>query len=290
MVHTCPRCGYNTKYKNDMKKHLMIDKICNTILSDDNLVDYKKKIFRVKDRQYCCEYCEKEFSSKLGWKKHEMKCKELTSEKGKIEDLEKKIHELENMFTNMKSSVVNNNTNNNTINIQVNNNNVVTPPLREFGKENMMALNKQLIGDLFLDLNIPDLLKALHCDPEFPENHNIRIKSVKRKAIEIYRGNKWDIVSYLKGLNEYILQGHQIFKEYYNKNKDTVKDEMTSQELTETLTKLKEIEELKADVVKVFYNDLALMLESLRTIDPNKNHHLEISDSDTNSDIESSIT
>jgi hypothetical protein len=36
--------------------------------------------------------------------------------------------------------------------------------------------------------------------------------------MEIFRNNKWDIVTFTNGLTELLLQGHKIFKDYYKKN------------------------------------------------------------------------
>jgi hypothetical protein len=33
--------------------------------------------------------------------------------------------------------------------------------------------------------------------------------------MEIFRDNKWDIVTFTNGLTELLLQGHKIFKDYY---------------------------------------------------------------------------
>jgi hypothetical protein len=218
-----------------------------------------------------CEHCNKYFNSSQGKYQHKKICKKKKSNDEiaiKIDEMSKQLNILKTKaYTNNSKTInsnnnINNTNNNNTYNIQIN--------LRPFGSENMMPLDSETIGDLFLNLDIPELLKTLHCNPDYPENHNIRIKSIKRKAIEIYRGNKWDVVTYVNGLSEYLKQGRQIFFEYYRTNKNTVKDEMTSEELEDILKTLREIDSIEKEVfnkvLKRYYNDLALMLESIRTI------------------------
>jgi uncharacterized C2H2 Zn-finger protein len=263
-LHECPRCGYGCSLKADFKKHLNKKKLCKPTIADVSLDDIKEKYNKQKDPTHTCEYCNKGFTSKSGYHYHLISCSQQNSLCVLKAEMETRIQNLEKAI-NDKITTNKSNTYTNNINIQVNNN----IQLREFGKENMSALDVQLIGDLFLNLNIPELLQTLHCNPAYPENHNIRIKSVKRKAIEIFRGNKWDIVSYVNGLNEYILQGQKIFRDYYNKHKDTVKDEMTKEELENIKDTMIRIENLESKVLKTFHNDLALMLESLRTIPKN---------------------
>lgn len=266
----CKRCGYETGLKTNLKTHLKRKNICKVSEegSDIDRTDLLKELdgSKEKDKVYECEYCKKKYSFMSGKSRHYQICKESFEKLG-IEYTKALEHKLQEMSKVVYGNTTTTNNNNNNINIQINNN---VPQLRPFGKENMTPLDIQTIGDLFLNLNIPELLKTLHCNPDYPENHNIRIKSVKRRAIEIFRGDKWDIVTYVKGLNEYLLQGHEIFTEYYHNHKDTIKDEMTAKEIEDVLEKLREIGDLNTHVVKDFHDDLALMLESIRTIEKNE--------------------
>jgi predicted glycosyltransferase involved in capsule biosynthesis len=42
---------------------------------------------------------------------------------------------------------------------------------------------------------IPRLIKHIHCNPDIPENHNIRIsnRNKNNKYLEVYRNNHWEI-------------------------------------------------------------------------------------------------
>lgn len=263
--HLCPRCGYSSAHTSDFKKHLNKKKLCNPKISDIDLKDIIEKYNKKKDGKYQCEHCKKTFVSTSGLYYHKNVCKnaELNTLNARVLSLELENEKIKEH--NIHQNIINNNNNNNTYNIQINNRLGPLP----FGQENMEPLDKKTIGDLFLYLRIPELLQTLHCNPQYPENHNIRIKSVKRKAIEIFRGDKWDIVSYVNGLNEYLLRGQQIFKEYYDKNKDAVKEEMTKDELEQIKKTMEDIENLEINVLKKFHNDLAFMLETMRD-SPNK--------------------
>jgi multidrug efflux pump subunit AcrB len=160
------------------------------------------------------------------------------------------------------------NTNNNTTNNTTNNTHTLTNinvKLKNFGWENMKALPESLVSTLFMDLRFRELLANLHCDPNFPENQNVRIKSVKRNTMEIYRNNKWDIVSFTTGLQDLLLQGHKIFIDYYKKDRKRILEEdMDEGDLRDILYQLKKIEELNKSEIKPFIEDLQLMLEEYR--------------------------
>jgi hypothetical protein len=129
----------------------------------------------------------------------------------------------------------------------------------------MTTLPESLISTLFMDLRFRELLANLHCDPNYPENQNIRLKSIKRNTMEIFRNNKWDIMTFTKGLTELLLQGHKIFKDYYKKDKDRILEEdMSESEINEVLNQLDQIEKLSKDELKPLLIDLQMMLEEYR--------------------------
>jgi tRNA G18 (ribose-2'-O)-methylase SpoU len=83
--------------------------------------------------------------------------------------------------------------------------------------------------------------------------------------MEIFRNNKWDIVTFTNGLTELLLQGHKIFKEYYKKDKDRILEEdMNEAEIKDILYQLDEIEKLSKDELKPLLIDLQMMLEEYR--------------------------
>jgi hypothetical protein len=178
-----------------------------------------------------------------------------------IEELKDICKDLQDKLNQVQSFTINN------INT-INNNIVVTAglnkDLKNFGFENMDALPVSLVRDLFMDLKFRDLLENLHCDPDYPENHNIRIKSIKRNVMEVYRNDKWDIVSFVNGLNELLLQGHRIFKHFYKKNKEVVLEDMSEQELSEILCNLDDIENMNKSALKPLHEELQFMLESFK--------------------------
>lgn len=250
--YCCKRCGYASPIKGNLVAHLKRKNACDSKHED---IDRNTLIAELKpQKSFRCTKCSREFSSRQNKWRHEQECKDAM-----IDQLLKKVDDLEKRVS---VGCVTNNTVNNVYNQQNNN---ITVQLRDFGCENMNALPKSLIETLFLDLRFKELLENLHCDPQYPENHNVRIKSTKRRLIEIYRNNKWDIMTFVNGLNELLLQGHGIFKEYYKKNRERILDEdMDEKDLQELLRRLEDIERLNEDEVKLIRQDIQLMLESSR--------------------------
>lgn len=262
-LYTCRRCGYKTEHKSNLKRHLQKQTPCFHILENipvETLLLSLDKQYN--DTAHVCQECGKKFNTKSSMYRHQGSCKKRDT------DLKTKILILEEEMKHLKESIVttqvNNNNTQNNIQINVGGSGV---KVRDFGCENMEALPTELLESLFLDLKFRDLLESLHCDPNYPENHNVRIKSTKRELLEIYRNNKWDIMTFVNGLNELLLQGQRIFKDYYRKNRDKIlEDDMEETDLREILSQLDAIERLNEDDIKPIRKELQLMLESQRHI------------------------
>jgi hypothetical protein len=83
--------------------------------------------------------------------------------------------------------------------------------------------------------------------------------------MEIFRNNKWDIVTFTNGLTELLLQGHKIFKDYYKNDKARILEEdMSEQEIKDALIQLEKIEKLSKEEIKPLLIDLQMMLEEYR--------------------------
>ena len=133
--YTCPRCGYNINNITKYQKHLRRKKICENILSDDNLfdeyikfniteklnnlnsaksqqkvntkstllIDGQQKVNKkstlsqhFQESNYICEYCEKQFNFKQSYYRHMKTCKAKYEIDEKEKDEMNKIVELLN--------------------------------------------------------------------------------------------------------------------------------------------------------------------------------------------------
>ena len=252
----CKRCECIFNRKANLIQHLKRKNICDPIYNDSESSLLINELINKKynETTYNCCYCEKKFNFHSAKYRHQNICKNKDNITSKIKELESKLTELNN-----KLNVTNNITNNTQINLN-------GIKLRDFGNENMNAIPESLISTLFMDLRFRELLANLHCDPNYPENQNVRIKSIKRNTMEIFRNNKWDLMTFTNGLTELLLQGHKIFKEYYQNDKNRILNEdMTEDELNEILCQLDKIELLNKNEIKPLKEDIQLMLEEYKS-------------------------
>lgn len=69
--HRCPRCGYETNFGTNFKKHLTLKNICNPIIADIPLDDLIDEFFsKKKNNKHQCEICNKKYASRTTLNKH----------------------------------------------------------------------------------------------------------------------------------------------------------------------------------------------------------------------------
>ena len=261
MAFICKRCNNCFSSKIRLKTHLQRKKICEFIDIDIDIDILISELCerKINNKTYDCEFCNKKFNSTSGKCQHKKICKQKPNETNEqLLKMQQQIDKQQEQIETLKKQPSNITTNNN----NTQNINITIPKLNDFGKENMAALPESLISTLFMDLRFRELLANLHCDPNYPENQNVRIKSIKRNTMEIFRNNKWDIMTFTNGLTELLLQGHKIFKDYYKNDKVRILEEdMSEQEIKDALIQLEKIEKLSKDELKPLLIDLQMMLE-----------------------------
>lgn len=272
----CKRCNSIFTSKYNLKAHLIKKNICKCINHECEgdvqiLIDelYERKL---NEKTFDCEFCNMKFNQASGKSRHKKICKlkpqdEITQLKNTVEQLVSKIEKLEAQPQPQTINNTNNNTqiNNVSINGLAQLESIGRVKLRDFGRENMDAIPESLVSSLFCELRFRELLAQLHCDPNFPENQNVRIRSVKRNTMEIFRNNKWDILTFSNGLNELLLQGHKIFSEYCKKDKKRIlREDMDEGDLRELLSQLDKISKLNKNEIKTLTEELQMMLEEFK--------------------------
>jgi len=269
MDFICKRCNVTFSSKTRLKTHLQRKNPCEFIETDYDRILLIQELYEKKlnDKTYDCEFCGTKFNHVSGKSHHKKICKQKPLDE--ITQLKTTVNQLVSKIEILETQPKNNNTTNNNTQININGvaqlESVGRVKLRDFGRENMDALPESLVSSLFLELRFRELLAQLHCDPNYPENQNIRIKSIKRNTMEIFRNNKWDLVNFNKGLQELLLQGHRIFKDYYKNDKQRIlKEDMDEDELRNTLGILDDIESLNKNEIKPLIEDLEMMLEEFK--------------------------
>ena len=220
----CERCGCEMSTKGNLLAHLRRKYVCPPTLSDippDSLIeDLTKKTYN--DTAYECQHCHKFFNNYQNrWRHYKICPKKDSEDDTSIADIKTKLDHV------MKELQVHKDTQNNVITIN-NNQNItnqtlnnttqaaLTRPIRNFGNENMMAVPDQFLRSSLMNLEYATLFENLHCDPDYPENHNIRIKSKKDRELEMYTQDKWKIKSFKKGIEEVMDHLNRIYEDFCN--------------------------------------------------------------------------
>jgi hypothetical protein len=236
----CRRCGYTAVQKGDLIRHLKRKNPCivnnEDITTDTLILEITKREFQGKT--YKCDKCNKEFGSRQGKYQHKKVCKSIIEPLNSAplydileEIVKREVNKLVSNTTN--NGIINNHTIN--INYQSENNK------RNFGQENLDAIPLDLIRSTFMNLEFRTLFENLHCDPDYPENHNVRIKSIKRDLMEIYDDDKWKTFPSISAMKKVIDQLYRIFINFKVNHKDKVFEDMNIHELKENEHKLAEV-------------------------------------------------
>jgi hypothetical protein len=231
--YSCPRCGYQTNNKFDMKRHYKRKKICKPKLKDIKLDENSIEPFI----EFKCEHCEKSYSNKSNLNKHIEICKnkegtsridpktltlsqspselskdellklvgELNKQLEKKDNSDKRIDKLEKMIENTAGNgTVNNITQNITQNI-------VILPYNETDVSHIKDLDYYNIISRCI-MSVPRLIEKTHFNPDKPENHNIYISNLSKNYAMVWNGKQWvtkdqtEVLEDLIAENEYRLE------------------------------------------------------------------------------------
>ncbi len=126
----------------------------------------------------------------------------------RLEKVENAVVTNKPLTTNTNIKIINNNTNN--INIQLNN----------FGKENTSYLSNEFLSYCLLNpkKGMTSLIENIHYNSEYPENQNIRCKSLKNNVFEKYIDSEWRTCDAFNTLDELIRKGYKILNAHYTEH------------------------------------------------------------------------
>jgi hypothetical protein len=195
MRFECSVCNYSSDTKRSVQRH--INKIIKCTDGTNNI----PKMKQIKEDIHC-EYCDKLISTKPNLTKHLKICKV------KKENLEKKVVELEKKLAvaealAKKPSI---GTQNNNINIQLAAWNDPRLP------KDVEKYYKQAVKKIFLA--VPTLIKFIHFNSEYPENHNICIKNARNKTAKVYNGKEWETIDEDELIQTLITDYEQTLEDY----------------------------------------------------------------------------
>ncbi len=222
MRYKCNRCGYETDYTTNFKKHLSTKKICKVTCEDIDPKEIYKNYFE-KDSSNECNICNKKFKTYDYLQTHIAKYH--THEK-----LETKLNQIVTLLDKLNKEdryqIINqtNNSNNNNINIFTCN----------FLQENIDYISKTFIMDCAkkLDNGLIDFIKTIRFNPEHPENMTVKLHIKRDRTLYVYRNNKWEICDSKWTLEEMIIHGARIIYQTFLTNSD--KEKLLEEESSES--------------------------------------------------------
>jgi hypothetical protein len=65
--------------------------------------------------------------------------------------------------------------------------------INDFGKENTDYISQETLDILTDHIDIQQLIKLKHFNPEHPENHNIRHNTTSAKSVKVLKDNEWQV-------------------------------------------------------------------------------------------------
>lgn len=211
-MYYCERCGYETNVLCNMKTHLKRKTPCKSTNCDVSPAILLESLMK---KDACiCEDCGAEFASTKSKYNH----KKLHCNKGVnanlhqvITNLQKEIKELKEGRDGKGSTIINQQNN---VGQQININ------LKDFGQENMDYITKEFLNSCLLSYDIVPLIETIHCDKDHPENHNVRIKSMRYDIMEHYEDGRWIMTDKEETLDELVKKGYRVLKYHSRKHKD----------------------------------------------------------------------
>ena len=311
--YKCDKCGKNFSKNSGLVAHKNRKNPCDILIKNDNTgiinSDYIKKCLD----ECICAYCNKKFSQKGSVSYHmKNNCKKLKemeeqklaiftklkeekeieeqkkkSEDDKIKNLEKIVHELEKELKKTKSIISNtinnsNNNSNNTINTDnsinnsiINNNNNQQIVLVDYNKEDLSKIDKkEILAIMKRGFQAPvELTKTIHCNPKYPEFHNVFIPKINEKNGMIHIKDKWNLIDknelsddmyhrkrdfIIQNLEHYVDQLDEFKKKSLKRWLDTVDDDDEA------------IINTKRDIRNVLYENRALAMNQKKLLEKQK--------------------
>ena len=171
--------------------------ICEKIFSRNSILVKHKEKCKGKNNPLQCIYCNEVFTFSHNKYRHQKTCKEriLSTDLTIPEEHRNTI-----IGTNTNNNIQTQNNienltqnNINTSNIQNNNNTII---INNFGNESYTHITdefKEKCIRSLTNIGVIKLIENVHFNKDVPENHNIKIHSLKSQQLSVYNNNEWNI-------------------------------------------------------------------------------------------------
>lgn len=146
---------------------------------------------------YKCNSCEKGFNSRSGLAYHRRHhCNSVNQRLTNIENALNKLAEQCAEHTNRsnKQNIGNSYVNTNNVGTKCRNINNVNIEIKPFGEDTTDHISKEVAIKCFKRgvYGLIDMLDIIYFNSDVPENHNVKLKSLKNKLVEVFKDSKWE--------------------------------------------------------------------------------------------------
>ncbi len=263
----CKRCGYSTKDKSNLKKHLSRKNECEAIHELIPRIDLINEIYPLKEKNYTC-ICGQSYFHHQGLSSHQKTCNYKKIKEELKEEFQEELSELKNkvkVLEDNNSSInnINNNSHNNSHNTNSNNTNMIV--INSFGSEDLSYITPALLDKCFNQMaqGIFQLTKAIHCNKDHPENQNIKATNIRAPYMQVFKDGEWMYEDKEKILNKVLTNKNNIIREYYEENEDAIREKRTDKKVNQVIEFLDNIdteenkealEVMKKEIFMIFKN------------------------------------
>ncbi len=226
---SCRRCHHPSTTKGNLLTHLKRKHPCTDTFDKISITDYVKELTfkETKGKMYKCPNCDKQYTTRQSRHRHKLECKATKSNgtsnedpQVKIANLEKENKKLQSRIESLEIIMGNSNVHNTVTTNHYNINNQIQININSFGSENTSYLTPEFLSYCLLNprKGMTSLIENIHYNKEYPENQNIRCKSLKQNIFEKYVDAEWRACDASNTLDELIKKGYRILNAHYTDN------------------------------------------------------------------------
>lgn len=182
--YKCKRCGKEFKQKSNLVAHLSRKHPCLPLLSNVTQEECLTE-WPTNQLSFSCPTCNKQFTTVVGLSYHV--AHKVCSIKTKAPSNNTVQNNTITIINTQQNTTNNTVTNNNLFNININ----FAEGKRNFGSERLDYLTPEFIRECLQDLTygLGKMVKEVYFNPEYPENHTVRVHSTKQKLMKIVHDN-----------------------------------------------------------------------------------------------------
>lgn len=199
-MFTCERCGFSTKYKHVLIRHLHRKETCPPTEQDIEVNVLLSTLVKTAQKVHGCKYCGKKFADSANRYRHQKTCAEKPSCSENHHGEHRSIH--------IDTQNIQNQTN-------IAQQNVIV--LNNFGNESYDHIDEHFLEQCVKAGHVQgvrNLIEKIHFCDKAAENKNIRMKSIKNKLVEVANNQQWVVRDASDATETMITKGGRLLHKY----------------------------------------------------------------------------